>query len=509
MVKSEEITQEESTVKEGMLKKGAKASYEGGIGNTNPWCFTAKNWSYSDNSNYQTRFVRVLNECRFFYMFDPMASTIIDKLVDIGINDLLFSKHGLSDNELRLYTAIKPKLQEFAEAMALEYFLSGLVVPEFTFGLATKEELVSFGVKKYETLTIPKSMWIRDPKTIYIKTTMVSDKPTYFVEIPSETVTFILNRGKYADGTEDRELYELMLRQYPEFVQQIIDGKRKIVLDNPNIIRRRSLSDNPYPIPYMQASLEALKHKRHMRQMDYSIIDKVMGAILHVKVGSDEFPITDSEEDDATVESIRNQLNWRHLYKTDQERIFQLVTSHVVDLKWVFPDVANLINDSKYNEINDEILNGLGFPRILITGEAMRSGSSDPEVATRGPQITLESMRSKVIEVIRSVCKQMAKENGFKNYPIVSFKALNLHNFQEFVSALKDVYAAGSLSRQSYGEFLGYDFEQELEKRIFEQGELEKSGIPEVGPNPFGSPTTQQPSKKPDNSPVKKEKTNE
>lgn len=507
MVKSE-IEKEEKVVREGVIGKGAIASYEG-MGNVNPWALTPKNWSYEENSNFQPKFVKTINECRFFYTFDPMASTIIDKLVDIGINELLFSKNGLSENEFRLYTAIKPKLQEFAEAMALEYFLSGLVVPEFTFGLATKDELVRFGIKKYDTLTIPKSMWVRDPKTISIKTTMLSDNPTYFVEIPSETVMFIMNKGKYVDGTEDRELYELMLKQYPEFVAQILAGKRKIVLDNPNVVRRRSLSDNPYPIPYMQASLEALKHKRHMRQMDYSIIDKVMGAVLHIKVGSDDFPITDSEEDNSYVDSIRTQLNWRNLARTDQERIFQLITAHTVELNWVFPDVANLINDSKYMEINDEILNGLGFPRILITGESIRSGASDPEVATRGPLITLEAMRTKLIEVIRYACREIAKLNGFKNYPTVSFEALNLHNFQEFTASLKELYAVGALSRQSYGEFLGYDFETELEKRTSEQELLEESGIPEVGPNPFGSPTTQQPTKKPVKKPIKDTKPNE
>ncbi len=509
MVKSEKLKEEttEKEVKKGQILKGAKASWEG-TGNTNPWTTTPKSWSYADSQNYQTKFVKIINECRFFYTFDPLASTTIDKLVDIGINELLFSKHGLSENEFRLYTGIKPKLQEFAEAMALEYLLSGLVVPEYTFGLATKEELTSFGVKKYDALVVPKSLWVRDPKTIYIRTTMLSDKPTYYVEIPSETVMFILGKGVYADGTKDIELYNLMLEQYPDFVAKIIAGERKIVLDNPNIIRRRSLSDNPYPIPYMQASLEALKHKRHMRQMDYSIIDKVMGAILHVKVGSDEFPMTDSEEDDSTIESIRNQLNWRHLAKTDQERIFQLVTSHVVELNWVFPDVESLINDSKYAEINDEILTGLGFPRILITGESLRSGSSDPEVATRGPQKTLEAMRNKLICVIRYICREIAKQNDFKGFPEVDFEALNLHNFQEFTTTLKDLYAVGGLSRQSYGEYLGYDFETELEKRSYEQDQLAKSGIPEVGPNPFGSPTTQQTTKDTAKPAVKEGKTN-
>ncbi len=487
MVKNEE----EKEPRKGFIRKGAVASFDS-FGDINPWGMNITGWNSEFIFNHQIRFVKLVNECRFFYTYDALTSTVINKLVDIGINDLLFSKHGLSDNEFRLFTALKPRLLEFAENMAIEYLLSGLVVPEVSFSSATKDELISFGVKKYDTLTIPKTMWVRDPKTIHIKTTILSDSPTYYVEIPEETLYFINNSGVYSDGTSDMDLWQMMSEYYPEFIALVKKGERKIPLDNEHVIRRRALSDNPYPKPYIQPALEALKHKRHMRQMDYSIIDKVMGAIMHIKVGSDEFPITDSEEDADYIESIRSQLNWRNMPRNDQERIFQLITSHVVDINWVFPDVSNLINDSKYTEINEEILNGLGFPRILITGESLRTGSSDPEVATRGPQKTVEFMRLKIIEEIRYICAEIAKLNGFKNYPDVDFSALNLHNFKDFVESLDKLYQTGALSRQSYGEFLGYDFEVELSKRESEQKLLEASGVPQVGVNPFGSPAAQQ-----------------
>lgn len=510
MTKIEKEVVKVKEAKSGFIKEGAKADYNFVPGSINPW--TTTNMSYWKDID-QPKFIKIVDECRFFYRLDPLASTVINKLVDIGINDILFSKHGLSDNEFRLYLALKPKLQEFAESMAIEYLLSGLVVPEVTFASATKEELKSFGVKKYEALTVPKAMWIRDPKSIIIRSTMLSDQPTYYVIIPEETLHFIKSGGKYPDGSIDVELYELLLQQYPDFVAKVKKGETKILLENDYVIRRRALSDNAYPIPYMSATLESLRHKRHMRQMDYSIIDKVMGAIMHVKIGSDEFPITDGEEDNTYVEDIRKQLNWRFQPQRDVERIFQFITSHTVDIKWVFPDMEALINDSKYTEINDEILSGLGFPRILVTGESMRSGSSDPEVATRGPQKTVEFMRIKIIEVIKYVCREVAKQNGFTNFPDVDFAALNLHKFSEFVASLNQLYQTGGLSRQSYAAYLGYDFEAELEKRSSEQDLLEESGVPEVGPNPFGSPQTQKPTgsttpKKPSSSKVSGENSN-
>src|SRR5215213_7609129 len=108
-------------------------------------------------------YVKTVNHCKFFYKAEPLVATVVDKLVEIGINDLTFSKNNLSENEFRVFTAFKPQLLEFAEQMATEYLLSGLVVPEVSFASVDKDFIFSLGVKKYTSLNLPDSMWVRDP----------------------------------------------------------------------------------------------------------------------------------------------------------------------------------------------------------------------------------------------------------------------------------------------------------------------------------------------------------
>lgn len=483
------MADKQKTIHEARAGRVAKADFIGYLQATNPWGVTPADWANLDFIRYG----KLVDECRFFYRFDPIVSTVINKMVDIGINDLLFSKNGLNDNEFRLFLALKPKLLEFAESMALEYFISGLIVPECTFGTATKEELMDYGVKKYDALTVPQNLWLRDPKTIIINSSMLSDEPTYYVQVPDQTLFFINNNGKYPDGTVDEKLYATLTAEYPEFVSAVKAGQIKVPLQNDHVIRRRVLPDSAYPIPYISSVLDILRHKRHLREMDYSIIDKVIGAIMHVQVGDKDFPILDSEEDKAFMDELQSKINWRFMPRRDLERIFQLITSHIVNIKWVFPDVNNLINDNKYQEVDEEILEGLGFPKILITGETTRTGASDPEIATRGPQLTLENMRLKVIEMVRYVCRQVADANGFKNYPLVSFKVLNMHNFANFATAIQTLYQSGSLSRQSYDEYFGYDFQDEFDRRVAEEQMIAESGVSPVGPSPFGSPAVQAP----------------
>lgn len=458
---------------------------EFGSPTTNPWTDPLK---AKDKKFEYEEFVKVNSLCRFFYRTEPVVSTVVNKLVEIGINDLVFSRNGLSENEFRLFSALKPRLMEFAEQMAQEFMLSGLVVPDVGYEKnKDKQFIFSLGVKKYTSMSLPESMTLRDPSTVKIKRSWLGDRPLFFIKIPEDVIKLVKSKG--STSNEEKELYESLRKQFPDFVKLVEEGKKEIPLENNNIIRRKYTADNPYPIPYISPSLDALQHKRKLRRMDYTLIDKIIGAILHVKVGSDEFPITESPEDQEYVDALRNQLRMRSNSDQLMERIFQLFTNHTVELNWIFPNAEVLLNEKKYDDINQEILFGLGFPRVLITGESARSGTSDPELATLAPVKTMENFRAKIIEVIRDICTEVSLRNNFKSAPVVEFAKLNLQSFADFLNGLTKLYDASALSRTDLARTLGFDFLDQLEKLDKENKELTKRGLPTVGPNPFSSPT--------------------
>lgn len=478
-----------TVVPSGPLLK-AESSLAAQAASTNVWK-DAK--SYSTKVVDKAAYDEQVNLCRFFYKTEPVVATVINKLVEIGINDIIISKSGLSENEFRVFLALKPRLLEFSETIAQELLLSGLVVPEIGYGPVDKEEIFELGIKKYNRLIFPVSMWVRDPSSIKINSSMMSDSPSYFVIIPEEVVTFIKSGGTYADGTKDKDLFDNLKTYYPDFVKKVMAGEKQFLIDNKLIIRRKYLTNNPYPIPYIAPSLDALQHKRRMRRMDYSIMDKVISAIMHVKVGSDEFPVTSSEEDKNVFSDLRGQLMMRFQSDQNLERIFQLITNHTVDISWVFPDTHLLTESQRYDSINEEILFGLGFPRILITGESARSGSSNPEVAIMSPVKTMEILRRKILKVIRDICKTVAEENGFK-VPVVKFKALNLHSFNDFMTALEKLYNMSGVSRGSVSDYLGFDVEEEMDRLEVEEKLIESKGLSAFGQQPFsandGKPNT-------------------
>lgn len=446
-------------------------------------------WSPSDVDKFEfdkdLSFEKIIDACRFFYKRDPIGATVINKLVEIGINDLVIAKNGLSDNEARIFYFLEPKLKEYAKAMALEYLVTGLVVPEIKFAAIDKSKYKAYGIKKYNSLILPESMWIRDPKTIKIKKTLLSDKPSYFVKIPQEVINFIKNEGAYTSKLKDPKLYAELLAYYPLFVQEIKDGKTEILLtENTDLILRRNvLSNTAEPLQYFYPALESMRHKRNLRRMDYAIASRVISAIQLIKLGSDEFPLT--EDDSEQLESIKNQMLWRDNGDKNVERIFQLFTPHTTQIEWIFPPTEALLNEIKYKDVNQDILFALGFPRILLTGESERTGTSDPQYATMSPVQTMNNFRDQILEVLRYIANEVADRNNLKSFPIVTFKPLQLSEFEIFAKALSDLYTTGNLSRQSYAEAFGYNWNDEIVKKIEEKKVMVASDLEEFAPQPF------------------------
>ncbi len=447
-------------------------------------------WSSIDIDRLElksNKYDQVVKACRFFYQKDPIASSTINKLVEIGINEIQFAKNGLTDNELRIFLAIKVKLQEFAEVMALEYLISGLVVPEVRYGVVTKAELNSLGIKKYPELTLPESMFIRDSDTIEIKSNPIG--VTYFAKIPQDLIFFIRNKGKYSDGTKDEEAYNILITLYPDFVLAVEQGIDKIKLEDDLIIRRKPQPNDPYPIPYLSAALESLKHKRNLRRMDYAIAARVIGAIQQFKLGDKDFPLTEDDKDEQ-VDAIKSQVLWRDGTNRDVERIFQLFSNHTLQIGWVVPPTEALLNEQKYISVNQDIIYALGFPRILITGETEKSGTSDPQYAMMSPSKTMENFRCKILKVIRQIVIEVANRNNLKSIPEVYFKPLTLFDHQTLLKSLADLYASGNLSRTTYDEILGYVWNDEMDLKVEEDKYLKDNQLGQYAPTPFSSNPT-------------------
>jgi len=427
----------------------------------------------------------IIKLSRFFYRHDPICSTVVNKLIDIAVTDIEFFKGKLSDNELRLFEGVEDDIHAFLESCALEFLITGMVVPEIKFAPVPKKVLTRWGVKKMNTATVPIDMWVRDSGTIIVQKPFLSGKSSYYVQVPDEVIFFIQSKGQYPDGNSDPVLYAELLAYYPAFVTLVEEGKTEIKLEPEIVLERRKMADSTYSIPYTYASLESLKHKRNLRKMDYSIASRVITAIQLIQLGNDMYPLTADDSDQ--LEEIRQQIYWRNSTGVDIERVFQLFGNHTLQISWVFPETTALLDDKKYITVNNDIMIGFGFPSILTTGEVERSGTSNPEFAILSPLKTMENLREKLMLLLDIIVQNMVELNGLSNEPEYDFAPMNLHDFTKFFEALSKLYETGNISRDSFVEPFGFNVETELQKRKEEQDLIKKLGLEEFSPLPHSN----------------------
>lgn len=429
----------------------------------------------------------LIKMCRFFYKHDPIAGTVINKMIDFTISPLLNQKAQCTDEEYAVYDSLRSMLEEFFRNICLEYLLSGLVIPHYEWARVSGAKLTP-KLNSRTRVWVPDNIWFRDPATVTVKSTPIPNKKDFYVKVDSDTIQFIKGGGKRKDGTFDKETYQALIENYPDFVKAIKDQKGtkfEILLTDVRPILSRCLPEDPYPIPYMINALESLMHKRNLRKMDYSIAARVIAAIQLIKLGSDEFPVTDEKD----FESIKNQMNYR-TSRGEAERIFQLFSNHTLTIEWVAPDIAAMLNREKYSSVEDDIIAGFGFPRTLITGETLRSnveGGSD--LASFSPIATLESVRSKFIDWIIELYSEIKSKNNFKNTPIPAFSPMKLYSLKDLNVIMRDLYKEGSVSRRTRVELQNLDLDTEMERIGGEDKEYKERNIREAPFVPFSSPS--------------------
>ncbi len=429
---------------------------------------------------------KLIKLCRFFYKHDPIAGTVMNKMVDCAISALDNRKAGCTDEEFETYNSLNTMLENFYRAVCLEYLLSGLVLPDYEW-VTKKGSDLSPELNSRRRLTVPDNIWFRDPASVTVKNSPIPNKKYYYVTVDTNTITFIKSKGKLADGSFDTETYNDFVKNFPAFVKKVQESKGTnllIRLEDVRPILSRCLPEDTYPTPYMTNALEALVHKRNLRKMDYSIASRVIAAIQLIKLGSDLFPCTDEGDFDY----IKEQMSFRSV-SGYHERIFQLFANHTLSIEWVFPDTQAMMNREKYTSVEDDIIAGLGFPRTLITGETLRSnvaGGSD--FAAFSPIATMEAIRAKLIDWTRDLYKEVRDRNDFKNMPIPAFTPMKLYKLLDLNVIGMALYQEGSLSRETRLEMIGLNLDTEIERKKNEKDLYKKNGLDEAPVMPFSSP---------------------
>jgi len=416
---------------------------------------------------------------RYYYEVDPIASTAINKIIDVGINKLVFDRNNCTDEEFTVYQTAEKLFLKYLKEAALEYLLSGLVVPQAAWRQFTPDELNLDTVRRYE---LPEKCWIIDPFLLTLQWVPFSTDVEVYMMIPENIRKFVLEGGKRPDGSTDTETMSRLTEEFPEFVNAIKKGQSTLLLEKAFVIRRRPKTYDPNPTPYLLSALESLAFKRNLKKMDYAIASRVIGAIQLIKLGNDDFPLTEDDEDQ--LDDLKTQMLWRSQPK-NIDRVFQLFANHTLNIEWIYPDTEAMLNQEKYQAVNEDIFNALGMPRILVSGETLRSATSQAEFAMFSPAETIKRFREDILLWVEELIDQIKTRNSFENRIKVSFEELRLYDLGKLTEIATTLYQNNALSLTSLAGIAGYNFEEELEKKSTERELMKEFDVPEVPALPF------------------------
>lgn len=431
---------------------------------------------------------KTIKDCRYYYEVDPIAGTVVNRLVEIAVTNLKNRRKSKQnkapiDNEIiAYYDAIATRLKPFLKECALEYVLHGMMLPEYTtvrkMGNRASEYL---GRTRYQ---FPDTLWSRNPDNIILKKLYSGADRKVFLKIPNEDINLVKSKGK----PNRQDDYQFLVTNYPEVVAAINAGEKEFPLDHIHPVYRKLTSYNTYPLPYLKNAISSMAHKEHLKTMDKSIASRVIEAIRQIKVGSDEFPADDDD--------IKNEQTAFIAYGSNGERIFNYFTNHTIDVKWILPPMDVLLSERKFTEPNLEIFFALGFPRIWVNGETERSNAADNSTASVGPMATLNDIRDALLEWVKWLYEKLAEINNFLKVPEPYFSPINLADVANLIQYAQKFMEAGAISRNVISEYYDSDYSTELEQRRIEKEEEEKlnpTPEPIVSDDVPSAPKTAQP----------------
>lgn len=431
---------------------------------TAPIATSKMNWSaYGRLSTNPSCYEEELFQSRFFYRFDPTASTVLNRMAELSAGKVKNRRDECSDEEFYYFEALSDKLTALFSLCALEYLISGMAIPDYGTTRVMGNKLnTSLGRKRY---TVPDKMWARNPENIVLKRVPFGADRRVYLRIPPEEAAFIRNKGEYPDGTQDKDLYEMLKKEFPEYVKAItVDNLSIIPLPNIRPILRKIMPNSDYPQPFLVPALAAMKHKLRIKEMDHSIATKAVEAILHIKAGSDEFPVTD---EDTILDDLKTQMQARSYNAADQ-LFYKLYTDHTIELKYVYPELEALLTPAKYEAVDSDIFMAMGFSRVLLVGESAKSNAGAGPQIILGPLSMLQEIRDRLLEWTRMLYKELADENNFTHVPTPFFDPLVASDMTTLVSNAATALKSGVISKNTYAALYGSDFESEQRQIEFE-----------------------------------------
>lgn len=356
--------------------------------------------------------------CQKAYANVPIFRNTIDMMSEFANAEVYLEGGNATSRDFFMKLFDRIKLWDLKDQYFREYYRSGNI---FLYRLDGKFDLNDF--KKFSKIVegspkenkFPLKYIVLNPFEIVAKrSTVFNTKDGAYAKILSE---FDMERLANPKNDYDKAVFEAL---DPEDQKAVKDGSYfkdglQINLENDRLAYSfyKKQDYEPFAIPFGYPVLEDINAKMEMKKMDQAIMRTVENVILMITMGA---------EPDKGGINANNVKAMQTLFQNESVgRV--LVSDYTTKADFIIPDINKVVGPGKYEVINKDIKEGL---QNIILNEDKYSGA---QIKARVFLDRLKEAREAFIhDFLQPEIRRIAKDLGFRQYPTVKFKDIDLRD---------------------------------------------------------------------------------
>jgi len=356
-----------------------------------------------------------------YFSYAPLRNTI-NLLTDFSV-----SKVHVNTTNLRVkrffetwFDAIN--LNQFMAQFFLEYYRSGNVFI-YKFNGEISEDGMNMLRESYaragETIAAKKS------PLVPIRYTILNPMQVYLQQGPYNNngyvrmlSTFELQRLRNPQTEED---VQVLLSFPPDIQAQIKRGGTYNYIYVPLDTKRlyyvfyRKMDYEPLAVPMAWPVLNDIEFKLELRRMDMALAATIERVILLITTGrpADQWNQVPPK---STILGLQEMFSNQSIGRV-------LVADYTTKAQWVVPDLKELIGPGKYEQVDKDIRDGLGY--AFIGEEKFANASIKVKIFIEGLKEGRRAfMETFLIPEVKKICEEM----GFRNVPDLEFEQIQIQD---------------------------------------------------------------------------------
>lgn len=448
--------------------------------------FTSTDYEFfRPNEAMPHTFRQMILACRATYIHIGIIRNVIDLMTDFSCEDLDLIHEDPKVEAFFKVWAKKVKLFDTAQEFARHFMVDGnVVIKRITAKLNAPVEKQWNASAKPDFKEIVKTDELQ-PREIpfrYIFINIVNlkwagglaatiaDKKFLTFQLSS----LILN-GFKGTAEEKAEILASLPMDIRKHLETNPTGEIPLDMSKIHISYNKKDSWESWANPYLLSVLKDVKFRDKLRQAEISALDGMINAIRVWKLGDHKEGLLPNQ---AVVDKLNNILSANSGGGT-----LDLVWDSMIEMTPYYPPVKDILGSEKYDQVNRDILVGLGVPEVLLGGTGANFSNSWIQLKTLVEK--LKTVRTKITDWLDEETGLVCKAMGFASKPHVRYNYNNLQDEtikQKLIIGLLD---RGVISAESVLNLFNEDFGMEVErlkseKKIFETSKLER-------PNPISN----------------------